>query len=155
MPARFQEHEIKTGFIGKKMCAGFIDQQIRVYKSTVKRVSLTYIFCTDAYLLDMNQRFLDHDTLTDILTFDLGEPGNTSQIVGEIYISYERVKENANSFGVPVADELLRVIFHGMLHLCGFKDKEKEDSRIMRIKEDECIAAYKKYTETHATRHII
>jgi probable rRNA maturation factor len=106
-------------------------------------VHLNYIFCDDAYLLVLNQRYLEHDTLTDVITFDLGEEGS-GKLEGEIYISTERVHDNAAQFGAPYADELLRVVFHGMLHLCGYKDKSPEDAAAMRAEEDQCIANYKK-----------
>jgi rRNA maturation RNase YbeY len=101
---------------------------------------LQYVFCSDAYLLEMNQQFLQHDTYTDIITFELSEvPGET---VGEIYISIDRVRENAARFKVSEQQELHRVIFHGALHLCGYKDKTKKEAALMREKENECLAAY-------------
>jgi len=106
----------------------------------VKKASFTYVFCSDDHLHQMNQQFLDHDTLTDIITFDLSENDNT--LAGEIYISIDRVKENAAKFKVSYTDELHRVIFHGALHLCGFKDKKDADKKVMRQKEDECLSEY-------------
>ena len=153
MPARFQEHGVKTGLKEKRLLSAFLDSRVAVYCPEMKKAQLDYVFCTDEYLLQMNQRFLNHDTLTDIITFDLSD--DSDRIVGEIYISYERVRENSAKFGVIAHDELLRVVCHGMLHLCGFKDKKKEDSKVMRMKEDECIAAYKKYRTTYATGNII
>jgi probable rRNA maturation factor len=94
---------------------------------------LTYIFCSDEYLLDINQSFLKHDDYTDIITFDLSEGPET---VGEIYISIERVIENAVVHGELYARELLRVIFHGALHLIGYRDKKKSEITIMREKEE-------------------
>jgi probable rRNA maturation factor len=94
---------------------------------------LDYIFCSDAYLLDINQRFLKHDYYTDIITFNLSE---NSDIKGEIYISIDRVKENALMNNAKFDEEIARVIFHGFLHLCGYKDKTKEDIKVMRRKED-------------------
>lgn len=155
MSIRFQEHETRTGLKGKRILSAFLYLKAISYRTGLKHVQLNYIFCTDEFLLQMNQKYLNHDTLTDILTFDLGVPNDTHTMAGEIYISYERVRENAVKYGVPVREELLRVIFHGMLHLCGFKDKKKEDSRMMRMKEDECIAEFKKYTTAHGTRNII
>lgn len=94
---------------------------------------INYIFCDDEYLLKLNFEFLDHDTLTDIISFDytLGK-----QINGDIYISVERVKENADEFKVDFSSELNRVMVHGVLHYCGFKDKSEEDVRLMRLKEN-------------------
>ncbi|MFT7036570.1 MAG: putative rRNA maturation factor [Cyclobacteriaceae bacterium] len=97
---------------------------------------ISYVFCDDNFLLDINKEFLDHDTLTDIISFDysLGK-----QIHGEIYISVERVAENAISFDSKFLDELHRVIIHGVLHYCGYKDKNEKEAKLMRIKEDECL----------------
>jgi probable rRNA maturation factor len=100
---------------------------------------LDYIFCSDEYLLDINQRFLNHDTYTDIITFDLSE---SNAITGEIYISLDRIKENAEKFTSTLEIETLRVIFHGALHLCGYKDKNKKDQQMMRAKEDHYIHQY-------------
>lgn len=103
-------------------------------------MALDYIFCTDEYLLGINQQFLKHDTLTDIITFDLSD--SIDELMGEIYISVERVRENAQKFGVNYNDELHRVIFHGALHLCGFKDKKEADRLEMRRMEDKCLREY-------------
>lgn len=94
---------------------------------------ITYIFCDDAYLHKLNVQFLDHDTLTDIISFDnsLGKLIN-----GEIYISTERVLENASEFQTSFTDELHRVIIHGILHYCGLKDKTKEEQAEMRLAEN-------------------
>ena len=99
---------------------------------------LVYVFCSDEYLLSLNQSFLNHNTYTDIITFDLSETPN--QTIAEIYISLDRVKENAKSHNTTFANELERVVFHGALHLCGYKDKQKEDILLMRRKENEYLA---------------
>ena len=99
-----------------------------------KRVGeLSFIFCTDEYLLEKNIQFLDHDTYTDIITFDYCEGDIIS---GDIFVSIERVIENANAFGVDFEDELDRVLIHGVLHLAGYQDKSKEEANTMREKED-------------------
>ncbi len=100
---------------------------------------IDYIFCRDEYLLDINQKYLNHDTYTDIISFDYSEGKVLS---GDIFISIERVRENADAFGVDFAEELLRVMSHGVLHLSGFKDKTEEDSLVMRGKEDEKIKMF-------------
>ncbi|RYZ50702.1 MAG: rRNA maturation RNase YbeY, partial [Sphingobacteriales bacterium] len=100
----------------------------------------TYIFCNDEYLLEKNQQFLNHDTLTDIITFDLSESEN--ELVSEIYISTDRIAENAEKFGMSYETELHRVIFHGTLHLCGFKDKKKEDKALMTEMENDSLQRY-------------
>lgn len=142
MPARFHEQDVLSGLKQKRKLSAFLDTLVIRYMPQVSRASFTYIFCNDAYLLQMNKQYLQHDTLTDIITFDLTEQERSA--VGEIYISTERVTENAAKYKVPYIDELHRVIFHGALHLCGFKDKKEADKKIMRQKEDECIAAYNK-----------
>lgn len=96
--------------------------------------SLDYIFCSDEYLLQINKDFLQHDTLTDVITFDMSDqPGC---ITGEIYISIERVTDNARRFQVPRFMELKRVMFHGALHLCGYADKKRSDKQLMTQKEN-------------------
>lgn len=95
---------------------------------------INYIFCDDEYLLKKNIEFLDHDTLTDIISFDY-TMGNL--ISGDIFISVERVKDNAADFSVSFDEELRRVMAHGVLHYCGYKDKSEEDSTVMRSKEEE------------------
>lgn len=98
-----------------------------------KEDGINYIFCDDAYLHKINLEFLNHDTLTDIISFDYSV-GKSLQ--GDIFISTERVADNAKDFGTKFTDELHRVIVHGVLHYCGFKDKTKEDESLMRSKED-------------------
>lgn len=94
---------------------------------------LNYIFCNDEYLHKINVEFLDHDTLTDVISFDYTQGALVS---GDVYISIERVAENAKEFEVSFADELHRVMVHGVLHYCGYKDKTDEDMNIMRAKEN-------------------
>jgi probable rRNA maturation factor len=101
--------------------------------------ALDYIFCTDNELLEINREFLKHDFYTDIITFDLTEGIG---ITGEVYISTERVKDNARSFETTFEKELLRVIFHGALHLCGYKDKSKAEISEMRQMEERLLKSY-------------
>jgi rRNA maturation RNase YbeY len=105
--------------------------------------ALNYVFCSDDYLLDMNRQFLQHDYYTDIITFDLGVPG-AKGIVGEVYISIDRVKDNARSLGVSFEDELVRVVCHGLLHLCGYRDKKKVEQAAMRQAEDKYLKLFHK-----------
>ncbi len=102
---------------------------------------INYIFCTDRALLEINRQFLSHDFYTDIITFNLSE---SKIIQAEIYISTDRVKENAFQLGVSFKSELHRVIFHGVLHLCGYKDKTKEQKEEMRGIEEFYIKHYLK-----------
>ena len=99
---------------------------------------LTYIFCSDAYLLQINQQYLDHDTYTDIITFD--NSTEEREITGDIFISIDRIRENADKFGQSVVDELHRVMIHGVLHLLGYKDKTPNDNKNMTQKEDEYLS---------------
>lgn len=103
-----------------------------------KLQELTYVFCSDEYLLKINQQYLDHDTYTDIITFDNTE--EKGLINGDIFISIPRIKENAEKFGVAQTDELHRVIIHGALHLLGYKDKTTADKKKMTQKEDYYLA---------------
>ncbi len=100
---------------------------------------ITYVFCSDEYLLSMNEKYLKHDTLTDIITFDYSE---TDFLSGDIFISVERVKENAVSFNTTFNQELGRVMAHGVLHLSGYKDKNSEDKKVMRSKEDFYLTSF-------------
>ncbi|SDW09767.1 rRNA maturation RNase YbeY [Flavobacterium degerlachei] len=100
---------------------------------------INYIFCDDEYLHKINLEYLNHDNLTDIISFDY-TVGN--EINGDIFISVERVQDNANDFEVSFETELKRVIAHGVLHYCGYKDKGEEDERVMRLKEDEKLAMF-------------
>lgn len=96
--------------------------------------AINYIFCNDVYLLELNQNYLDHDTLTDIITFQYDN--HPEPISGDIYISVERTQDNAASIGTHPDEELRRVIAHGLLHLCGYKDKTEEEEKTMRSKEN-------------------
>lgn len=100
---------------------------------------ISYVFCDDSFLLKLNQEYLEHDTFTDILTFDynLGK-----QMNGEIYISIDRVKENSQDFGTKFEDELRRVMIHGILHLCGYADERPEQAKEMRNKENFALGIY-------------
>jgi rRNA maturation RNase YbeY len=100
---------------------------------------INYVFCDDDYLLELNQEYLRHDTLTDIISFDYSI-GN--ELHGDVFISLERVRENADEFNVSFLEELKRVMAHGILHYCGYKDKNKKDEFIMRQKEEEKMAMF-------------
>ncbi len=104
-----------------------------IEEENYKEGEINYIFCSDDYLHKINVDFLNHNTLTDIISFDytVGK-----ELHGDIYISIDRVKDNAKDFNVQFKDELARVMAHGVLHYCGYKDKSEEDVKIMRSKED-------------------
>lgn len=96
--------------------------------------SLYYIFCSDDYLLTLNRQFLYHDYYTDIVTFNLAVAD--SPVIGECYISIDRIKDNAKLYNTSIKNEVIRVVFHGALHLCGYADITQQDISIMRKKED-------------------
>ncbi|HMU45095.1 MAG TPA: rRNA maturation RNase YbeY [Chitinophagaceae bacterium] len=117
----------------------FIESVFRTYNTKLK--SINYIFTTDKRLLEINKQYLNHDYYTDIITFDLSDSNRTT---AEVYISVDRVKENAKKNKVTFRHELYRVIFHGVLHLCGFNDKTKKEINRIRETEDCLIEKYTK-----------
>ena len=108
-------------------------------KEKKKYSNISFIFCSDKYLLSINNKFLGHNTYTDIITFPLNEEGEA--IFGEIYISVDRIRENAVNEGCTIKNELYRVLFHGVLHLCGYKDKTIKDKKTMTAKENFYLAS--------------
>lgn len=133
MPAiQFFEEDITFKLKNKTLVRQWISNTIVAEGFKLKE--LNYIFCSDSYLLQINQQYLDHDTYTDIVTFDNAE--DKGIIIGDIFISIERIRENAAKFNVTESDELHRVIIHGALHLLGYKDKSPADKKKMTQKED-------------------
>lgn len=126
----FFEHK-KFSLQNRAVLKAFIESLFK--KEKKKLSSINYIFCTDKRLLEINRQFLQHDYFTDIITFDLSETDST---IAEIYISVDRVKDNAKTLGNSFKAELHRVIFHGALHLCGYGDKTTKEKEVMRKKED-------------------
>lgn len=112
-----------------------------IEKEGASLVSINYIFCTDDYLREINIQFLRHKTFTDIITFNYNPTKN--EIEGEIYISIDRVRENAKTYKTDFRTELNRVMIHGVLHLLGFNDKTKAEKKAMREKEDACLSLLK------------
>ena len=102
--------------------------------------SINYIFCSDKTLLEINKKYLNHDFYTDVITFNLSS--NNKPINAEVYISVDRVRDNAKKLGVSINSELHRVLFHAALHLCGYNDKKKKEIEIMRTKEDVLLTKY-------------
>lgn len=143
MPATFYEIDVKAGLKDKRKLSSVIDHFVTEYKKDIKKIKIAYIFCSDDYLLNLNKQFLQHDTLTDILTFNLSKEPNDPNLNAEVYISIDRVKENSKIFNTTYSEELYRVIFHGMLHLCGFNDHNKKEKEEMRRSENTCIEFYK------------
>ena len=140
MPARFHDQEVSSKLKDRRKLSAYLDALVNNEIKKLKKLQLTYIFCSDEHLLQINKEFLKHNTYTDIVTFDLGEFDD--EVIGEIYISVDRVAENAEKFDTTYNNELHRVIFHGALHLCGYKDKTEEDKKKMRRKEDQCLKQY-------------
>lgn len=140
MPAKFHDHNAQSGLKDKRKLSAYIDTIVKMHLTANGKTTLNYIFCNDEYLLHINKQFLDHDTYTDIITFDMTEPDE--RLSGEIYISVDRVRDNAAKYETTYQQELHRVIFHGVLHLCGFKDKTPTDKKSMRQAEDNCLAQY-------------
>ena len=134
MSLHFYSADIDFSLDNPDLVTKWIQTVIRNHERMTGKI--TYLFCSDDYILDVNKRFLDHDTYTDIITFDNVE-GNL--VSGDILISIDRVGENARQFGVSFSQELHRVLVHGVLHLLGFKDKSEEDSKMMRAKENESL----------------
>jgi probable rRNA maturation factor len=130
---------VKTNFVlkNKSLVRNWIKS---ILDSESKRAGdITYVFCSDDYLAEMNEKYLRHHTLTDIITFDYSEKGI---LAGDICISVDRVRENSEVFKTTFSGELGRVMVHGVLHLSGYKDKTPEDKKEMRAKEDFYLASY-------------
>lgn len=130
----------KTSLSDRTRLKSFIESVFRKEKTVL--VGLNYVFCSDEELLKINRQFLQHNYYTDIITFDLSDPGGAIQ--AEIYISVERVKDNARQLGVTFRKELHRVIFHGVLHLCSYNDKKAQQQKEMRTKEEDLLKLYLK-----------
>lgn len=139
MLVSFHAADVSLPRFNKKKTSAWIQTVSRRYKTSFSEVS--YIFCSDAYLLSINQEFLNHNTLTDIITFRLSEMG--APVEAEIYISLERVAENAQKFKSTMDTELHRVMIHGVLHLVGFKDKRPTEKALMRKTEEACLSLRK------------
>ena len=127
-------YETKFKLEKEKNICYWLEKCIENEKGLVGEIN--YIFCNDKYLHKINLEFLKHDTLTDIISFDYSEE---KKISGDIFISIERVKENATLFNVSFDNELHRVIIHGILHFLGYKDKTGHEKEVMRSKENECL----------------
>lgn len=137
----FFNEEIEFNLKGKQVLKDWISLVIE--SEGKKKGDISFIFCDDTYLSEINVQYLKHHTLTDIITFDY-TADNKGRISGDIFISIERVKENAESLKIPFVNELHRVIIHGVLHLLGYKDKNKVDKALMRQKEDYCLSLQNK-----------
>lgn len=139
----FSYADRKLSLTGKEHIKQHIENLFSKEKKKLEEIR--YIFCSDEYLLQINQDFLQHDYYTDIITFDLSEGEAT---IAEVYISVDRVKDNATTQQTTFRQEMLRVLFHGALHLCGYKDKKKDQVTEMRGKEEQYIRSFtRKYDQ--------
>ncbi len=138
MPIQFFFIDVKITLSERRRLKTFIERMFR--NEGIQINSLVIIFCSDEYLLGVNRRFLNHDYYTDIITFNLAD--KEELVEGEIYISTDRIRENALINKVALQNELHRVIFHGVLHLCGFKDKKPNEKTLMTIEENKYLKMY-------------
>ena len=138
MSVQFFYNEVSFPFRDRNRLKIFLSEMFAHYRKPFG--TLTCIFCTDEYLLQVNRDFLQHDYYTDIITFNLSEPRQPIQ--GEMYISIDRVTDNARQQDTSFRQELHRVIFHGVLHLCGFKDKTPTEEKNIRAAEDLWLEKY-------------
>ncbi len=136
----FFNEDIHFNLPHKKRLRKWIEKVIQE-ESKKDPIQISFIFCSDAYLSQLNQEYLQHDSLTDIITFDYAEDIN--QIESEIYISIDRVRDNSRRYETSFTGELNRVMIHGVLHLLGFQDKTEDQQQKMRQKENECLTLYR------------
>lgn len=135
---QFHGEDVGNPLRNRKAIVAWLENVVQHNKKTIGEIN--YIFCSDEYLLRLNKQYLDHNTLTDIITFDYSkDQPKKNMIAADIFISTDRVRENAEKFEVTFTDELHRVMVHGLLHLCGFKDKTVKDQARMRRKENESL----------------
>ncbi len=140
MSITFNKADKNATLANRAALKAFIARAIK--KEGLAIESLQYIFCSDKFLLGINKSYLQHDYYTDIISFDLSE--TKGKLIGEVYISIDRVKDNAKTHQTSLKEELLRVIFHGALHFCGYKDKKPADVKKMRAQEDKWLKSYLK-----------
>jgi rRNA maturation RNase YbeY len=140
MSISFNKGDKNATLANRAALKAFIEKAIK--KEGLAIETLQYIFCSDQFLLGINKSFLEHDYYTDIISFDLSE--TKGKLIGEVYISIDRVKDNAKTHKTSLKEELLRVIFHGALHFCGYKDKKPADIKKMRAQEDKWLKSYLK-----------
>jgi len=140
MSISFNKADKNVSLANRTALKAFIERSLK--KEGLRIEALQYIFCSDKFLLGINKSYLQHDYYTDIISFDLSE--TKGKLIGEVYISIDRVKENAKTHQNSLKEELIRVIFHGALHFCGYKDKKPADIKKMRAQEDKWLKSYLK-----------
>jgi probable rRNA maturation factor len=134
----FFSNDIPTRLKNTTTLKHFIES---IFKKEMQSLcSINYIFCSDKAVLEINKKYLNHDFYTDVITFDLSQ--NNGDITAEVYISIERIRDNAKQLGISIKSETHRVLFHAALHLCGYNDKRIKDKEIMRKKEDQLLTKY-------------
>ena len=138
-PIEFYSEDVEFSLSNPEQVADWIASIVEQHEYEL--ANLTYIFCSDDYLHQINVEYLDHDTLTDIITFDNAD--EEGMIESDIFVSIDRVRDNAQTLGIPFEDELHRVLIHGVLHLLGYKDKTEEQEAQMRKQEDSCLSLRK------------
>ncbi|MBB6609580.1 rRNA maturation RNase YbeY [Pontibacter sp. Tf4] len=138
-PIEFYSEDVEFSLSNPEQVADWIASIVEQHEYEL--ANLTYIFCSDDYLHQINVEYLDHDTLTDIITFDNADEEGV--IESDIFVSIDRVRDNAQTLGIPFEDELHRVLIHGVLHLLGYKDKTEEQEAQMRKQEDSCLSLRK------------
>jgi len=131
----FFSHDISTSLKNRANLKRFIESIFKKEKQSLG--SINYIFCSDRALLEINKKYLNHDFYTDVITFDLST--DSKAMSAEVYISIERIRDNAKQLGLSIKSEFHRVLFHAALHLCGYNDKKKKDKEIMRKRETELM----------------
>lgn len=132
----FQNIDIEMPSLNQRLAKEWIEAFVASYGKKIGE--LYYLFCSDEYLFDFNQKRLNHDFYTDIVTFPLNDCSEC--LSGEFYISIDRIRDNAEQMGKPFKDEFHRVLAHGVLHLIGFKDKTDDDAKTMREQEEKCLS---------------
>ena len=136
MPVYFFEEDIRFSLEAEEKTREWVENVIEKENRVIG--DLNFIFCSDEHLHQINLQYLNHDTFTDIITFDNSE--KVEEVSGDIFISIDRVKANAEELGLPFNQELHRVIIHGVLHLIGYNDKTEQEQQQMREKEDACLS---------------
>lgn len=139
----FFTEEVRFSYPGKRKTKEWIKETLLIEKKSLG--ILNFIFCSDNYLSEINYKYLKHNSLTDVITFDYTEESN--RISGDIFISLDRVKENSKTYNCDYITEIHHVMIHGVLHLIGYKDKTSEDAGIMREKEDYYLSLRKFYPQ--------
>lgn len=142
MPINYQCQDIKFVLKEKRKISRWINDVIKSHQK--KLGNLSYIFCSNEYILELNQKYLNHNYFTDIITFDYC---SDNKVEGDIFISIDTVLDNSHRFKTNYNDELLRVIIHGVLHLVGFSDKTAKQQKQMRVLEDEALSIFYSYAD--------